>query len=65
MSKPAIEPATLYENLHVVARDYLDRLRQSLVVFQQPDDPGQRATRTGRRAARQTQHDLEMKSRNP
>lgn len=39
MSKPVIEPAAPYENLHLVARDYLDRLRQSLDGLQQPDDP--------------------------
>ena len=39
MSKPTIEPAAPYENLHLVARDYLDRLRQSLDAMQQPDDP--------------------------
>jgi hypothetical protein len=39
MSKPTIEPAAPYENLHLVARDYLDRLRQSLDAMQQPDAP--------------------------
>ncbi len=34
-----LEPAAPYENLHLVARDYLDRLRQSLDALQQPDDP--------------------------
>lgn len=42
MSKPTIEPAAPYENLHLVARDYLDRLRQSLDAMQQPDDPSLR-----------------------
>jgi len=42
MSKPTIEPAAPYENLHLVARDYLDRLRQSLDALQQPDDPSLR-----------------------
>ncbi len=42
MAKPAIEPASAYENLHVVARDYLDRLRQSLDALQPPDDPALR-----------------------
>ncbi len=42
MSKTAIEPAAAYENLHLVARDYLDRLRQSLDALQQPDDPALR-----------------------
>jgi hypothetical protein len=39
MAKPTLEPAAPYENLHLVARDYLDRLRQSLDTLQQPDDP--------------------------
>jgi len=39
MAKPAIEPASTYESLHIVARDYLDRLRQSLDALQRPDDP--------------------------
>ncbi len=39
MFKPAIEPAAPYDNLHLVARDYLDRLRQSLDALQQPEDP--------------------------
>ena len=39
MSKPPIKPAAPYENLHLVARDYLDRLRQSLDTLQPPDDP--------------------------
>jgi hypothetical protein len=39
MAKPAIEPASAYENLHIVVRDYLDRLRQSLDALQHPDDP--------------------------
>jgi len=39
MAKPSLEPAAPYENLHLVARDYLDRLRQSLDALQQPDDP--------------------------
>ena len=39
MAKPTLEPAAPYENLHLVARDYLDRLRQSLDDLQQPDDP--------------------------
>lgn len=39
MSKTSIEPAAPYENLHLVARDYLDRLRQSLDALQPPDDP--------------------------
>jgi hypothetical protein len=42
MAKPTIEPAAPYENLHLVARDYLDRLRQSLDTLQQPDDPALR-----------------------
>ena len=42
MSKPNIEPAAPYENLHLVARDYLDRLRQSLDGLQTPDDPALR-----------------------
>jgi hypothetical protein len=42
MSKPSIEPAAPYENLHLVARDYLDRLRQSLDTLQPPDDPALR-----------------------
>lgn len=39
MGKPTLEPAAPYENLHLVARDYLDRLRQLLDALQQPDDP--------------------------
>ena len=39
MAKPTLEPAAPYENLHLVARDYLDRLRQSLDALRQPDDP--------------------------
>ena len=39
MAKQALEPAAPYENLHLVARDYLDRLRQSLDALQQPDAP--------------------------
>ncbi len=39
MAKPTLEPAAPYENLHLVARDYLDRLRQSLDALQQPNDP--------------------------
>ena len=39
MAKQTLEPAAPYENLHLVARDYLDRLRQSLDALQQPDDP--------------------------
>ncbi len=39
MAKPPLEPAAPYENLHLVARDYLDRLRQSLDALQQPNDP--------------------------
>ncbi len=39
MAKPTLEPAAPYENLHLVARDYLDRLRQSLDALQQTDDP--------------------------
>ena len=42
MAKPTLEPAAPYENLHLVARDYLDRLRQSLDDLQQPDDPALR-----------------------
>jgi hypothetical protein len=42
MAKPALEPASAYENLHLVASDYLDRLRQSLDALQQPDDPALR-----------------------
>jgi hypothetical protein len=42
MAKPTIEPAAPYENLHLVARDYLDRLRQSLDALQQPNDPALR-----------------------
>jgi hypothetical protein len=42
MSKPSIEPAAAYENLHLVARDYLDRLRLSLDTLQPPDDPALR-----------------------
>jgi hypothetical protein len=42
MPKPTIEPAAPYENLHLVARDYLDRLRQSLDALQPPDDPALR-----------------------
>ena len=42
MAKPTLEPAAPYENLHLVARDYLDRLRQSLDALQQPDDPALR-----------------------
>jgi len=42
MAKPNLEPAAPYENLHLVARDYLDRLRQSLDTLQQPDDPALR-----------------------
>jgi hypothetical protein len=42
MAKPTLEPAAPYENLHLVARDYIDRLRQSLDVLQQPDDPNLR-----------------------
>ena len=38
MAKPTLEPAAPYENLHLVARDYLDRLRQSLDALQPPDD---------------------------
>ena len=39
MAKPTLEPAAPYENLHLVARDYLDRLRHSLDALQQPDYP--------------------------
>ena len=39
MAKPTLEPAAPYENLQLVARDYLDRLGQSLDALQQPDDP--------------------------
>jgi hypothetical protein len=39
MSKPSIEPTGAYENLHLVARDYLDRLRQSLDALPTPDEP--------------------------
>ena len=42
MSKPSNEPTARYENLHLVARDYLDRLRQSLDALQPPDDPALR-----------------------
>jgi hypothetical protein len=42
MAKPTLEPTSAYENLHLVARDYLDRLRQSLDELQQPDDPALR-----------------------
>lgn len=42
MYKRPIEPASPYENLHMVARDYLDRLRQSLDAMQQPDAPSLR-----------------------
>jgi hypothetical protein len=42
MPKPTIEPAAPYENLHLVASDYLDRLRQSLDALQQPDTPALR-----------------------
>lgn len=42
-NEPAtVEPAAPYENLHLVARDYLDRLRQSLDTLQQPNDPALR-----------------------
>ncbi len=34
MAKPNLEPAAPYENLHLVARDYLDRLRQLLDALQ-------------------------------
>jgi hypothetical protein len=39
MAKPTLEPAAPYENLHLVARDYLDRLRQSLDALQRPEAP--------------------------
>ena len=39
MPKLSIEPTAAYENLHLVARDYLDRLRQSLDALPTPDDP--------------------------
>ena len=42
MAQPALEPAAPYENLHLVARDYLDQLRQSLDALQPPDDPALR-----------------------
>lgn len=42
VAKPTLEPAAPYENLHHVARDYLDRLRQSLDALQKPDNPALR-----------------------
>ena len=42
MTKLTIEPAAPYENLHLVARDYLDRLRDILSEMQQPDSPSLR-----------------------
>ncbi len=42
MAKPTLEPAPPYENLHLVARDYLDRLRQTLDALQKPNDPALR-----------------------
>lgn len=42
MPKQTLEPTAPYGNLHLVARDYLDRLQDLLSEMRKPDDPSLR-----------------------